>query len=357
MITLPPLLACKIEHFLKENLAPKGSGGNSVCLEKSYKTLSYRYHEQALRYGFKDKNEGIAYAAARFPATYGAACTVLSAIPKAIHLQSFLDLGAGPGTATLAALSLFNSLKDVTLIEQDLFMHRLSQHLLSGEIGPEKQVSFSNKNLLRLSSFPPHDAVMLSYVLTELSAADQLNVLQKAWSATKKIIVIISPGTPVFFTQLLKIRQWLINQNARLLAPCPGFLGHFECPLEKERMIEGGQDADWCHFSARIFRTTAHKHAKNGQLSYEDEKFSYLIAERTTVEQEEHEKYKDNQLTARLIRPPLLRKGHVVLDACTPQGLKRHIISKRRKNLYKEAQDLKWGDSFSPSALSEETKD
>ena len=355
MITLPSSLACKIENVLNEGRAHKKSEEGD--LGKSYEALSHRYAEQAPTPGFKDKTEGMAYVAARLPATYGAAHTVLSAVPKAIHLKSLLDLGAGPGTATLAALPLFEGLKEITLVEQDVSMHRLSQYLLEDENKSEKQISFLNKNLLRLSSFSPHDAVILSYVLTELSSANQLKVLQKAWAATQKIIIIISPGTPSSFTQLLKIRQWLINQNARLLAPCPGYFGHFECPLEKERTLETDQEADWCHFSARISRTAAHKNIKKGHLSYEDEKFSYLIAEKRTVEQQGCENLEGRHLTARLIRPPLSRKGHVVLDACTPQGLKRQIIGKRHKNLYKKAQSLEWGDSFSSPITGEESKD
>ena len=134
MITLPPSVACKIESFLQgDNDHKKSEQGRLEGLGKSYETLSHRYREQAATPGFKDTAEGMAYAAARLPATYGAAHTVLSAVPKAVHLESLLDLGAGPGTATLAALPLFEGLKEVTLIEQDVSMHRLSQYLLEDQ--------------------------------------------------------------------------------------------------------------------------------------------------------------------------------------------------------------------------------
>lgn len=45
-------------------------------------------------------------------------------------------------------------------------------------------------------------------------------------------------------------------------------------------------------------------------------------------------------------RKPLHRSGHVTLDLCTSDGLKRETISKKNKALYKEATKVKWGDDF-----------
>jgi ribosomal protein RSM22 (predicted rRNA methylase) len=50
--------------------------------------------------------------------------------------------------------------------------------------------------------------------------------------------------------------------------------------------------------------------------------------------------------TARVIRKPLQRSGHVLLDLCTANGLKRQTISKRDKEAYKKAVKLDWGDGY-----------
>jgi len=49
-----------------------------------------------------------------------------------------------------------------------------------------------------------------------------------------------------------------------------------------------------------------------------------------------------------MVREPLKRSGHVIMDACTPSGqLQRTIISKSDgRLLYKEARKTSWGDGF-----------
>ena len=332
MIYLSSSLQDKIRLLLK-NFFP-----STEELEKSYQALSERYHHKIPFKGFKDKNETLAYVAGRLPATYGCVYNVFSSLSPNFSFKSLLDLGSGPGTATLAALEHFKELNRITLIEQNLSMQALSRYFLE-----ETEAVFLTKNLLTLSSYPSHEAVVLSYVLTEFSKADQLKILEKAWAATEKVLIIIVPGTPSFFhNSLLPARQWLLTHNALMVAPCPGF---YNCPLQSTE--------DWCHFSARVHRTPWHQALKQADLSYEDEKFSYLIVKKNNGGESD----KDEPLPVRIIRPPLSRKGHITLDVCAPNTIQRYTFGKRAKPFYKKAQELKWGDTLSPSFLQESGKD
>ena len=93
---------------------------------------------------------------------------------------------------------------------------------------------------------------------------------------------------------------------------------------------------DWCHFAARLARSSTHRQAKGGTLGYEDEKFSYVIMS----------KNENGFSGARILRHPIKNKGHVSLKLCTQEGLCERTISKKDKELYKKARKLEWGDSL-----------
>ena len=96
---------------------------------------------------------------------------------------------------------------------------------------------------------------------------------------------------------------------------------------------------DWCHFSARVSRSSLHRQVKGGSLAYEDEKFSYVAATRLPAE----------PAPARVVRRPQIRKGQVLLDLCeADEELRRTTVTKRHGDLYKAARDAAWGDAWPP---------
>lgn len=100
--------------------------------------------------------------------------------------------------------------------------------------------------------------------------------------------------------------------------------------------------ADWCHFAARVSRSSLHRQVKGGSLPYEDEKFSYVVAVRDGVEDV-------RPAESRVVRRPLIRKGQVLLDLCvSPPALTRGTVTKRHGPLYRSARDTDWGDSWPP---------
>ena len=269
----------------------------------------------------------IAYLQARLPATYAAVVHVLEAVRNrfpALELKSLADLGAGPGTAFWAVLSCFPELRAATLVEQDVGMAALGRRL--ADHNPRAQLVQTKwmQQDVTGSVLAPHDAVVISYVLGELAPANLRNLVEKAWTSTKTLLAIIEPGTPRNFQAVLAARQMLIAAGAHIAAPCPH---HQACPMAGD---------DWCHFAVRVQRSADHRRLKEGTLSYEDEKFSYLVASRQPMEWP----------AARIVRHPLFHPGHVKMTLCAVGGLRQETIGKSQKDRYRAARHARWGDAW-----------
>jgi ribosomal protein RSM22 (predicted rRNA methylase) len=113
--------------------------------------------------------------------------------------------------------------------------------------------------------FPEKDLTVMSYVTGELAPSSIEPLIEKAWRSARHFLVIIEPGTPAGFERIRAIRSQLISLGGHVVAPCPH--GN-ACPMA------GG---DWCHFSVRLDRSSFHRQCKDGELTYEDEKYSYVI--------------------------------------------------------------------------------
>src|SRR5207244_3373275 len=100
---------------------------------------------------------------------------------------------------------------------------------------------------------------------------------------------------------ILAARDLLVAAGLRIAAPCPHSA---DCPI--------GPGTDWCHFSARVSRSSLHRQVKGGSLPYEDEKFSYVAAVHP-----EARSAAPRPAAARVLRRPQIRKGQVLLELCT----------------------------------------
>ena len=271
-----------------------------------------------------------AYLAVRLPATYAAVRRVLAEINASVpqgEIASMLDLGAGPATALFAASEEFASLQHATMVEANAEWIALGKRLAAPARLPESlKVEWSKLDLRSGLSCDKHDLVVISYTLGELPQAAADAVLNKAWKCAGKFLVVIEPGTRRGFAAVNTARSLLIANAAAILAPCPH---HFACPMATV--------GDWCHFSQRVERTSQHRQLKGGDLGYEDEKFSYLIAAKNN----------SPSLSARIVRHPGKHSGHVQLALCTPQGqIENRTVTRSSKEAYKRARKAEWGDSW-----------
>lgn len=283
-------------------------------------TERYRAKQRCSGKMIDSDQQRVSYVVTRMPATYAVLEHLLGMISTPI--TSLLDLGAGPGTALWAAAVRFPHLAAATLVEKDAGMIALAKKLQ-----PELSfaVEWEKGDLTAVSTWPESDLVVISYALNELAPLSLETLLDKAWKAARKAILIVEPGTPYGFRSIRAARQWLIDRQAYLTAPCPH---HLACPMPQD---------DWCHFAVRLARSSLHRKVKEAERNFEDEKYSYILAMRTPVGLPE----------ARIIRAPQRHSGHVNFTLCNGDGtLSQKTISRKQGELYKEARKLDWGDKF-----------
>lgn len=295
------------------------------------KELTERYRQQRKHakqpFMFKEEHRA-AYLATRMPATFCAISDVLSEVRNRLgdlQFHSMLDLGSGPGTGMWAATQIFPEIDKITLIERDMPLSLIGKRLAQYS-GVESMLKahWENRDLQDIAAFEPHDLVLLSYAIGELPDKAHLELIEKCWQAAIKALVIIEPGTPVGFERIREIRKRLIELNANMIAPCPHVL---TCPMK---------NGDWCHFSARLERTSMHRRLKEGTLGYEDEKYSYIAVVKQVCELPE----------SRVLRQPIKKSGFVSLTLCYPEDVRLLTISKRDPEAYRKAKKLDWGSGF-----------
>jgi ribosomal protein RSM22 (predicted rRNA methylase) len=253
-----------------------------------------------------------AYLATRMPATYAAARAVLDELPS-LAVTSILDVGAGTGAASLAARERFPEASAFTLIERDPSLADAAREWL-----PAAHIVTADITTLR--DLPAHDIVIAAYSLGEIER-DLTGLL---WSAARTALIVIEPGTPHGASRIAAIREQLLALGAFMAAPCPAAM---PCPLLAP---------DWCHFAARVERSSLHRKLKGGDLGYEDEKFSYVAVVRDPL-----------PLTgARVLRHPQHRPGLIELELCTVNGPRKERVTKRDRDRFRAARKAGWGSNY-----------
>ncbi len=274
----------------------------------------------------RSPEEIAAYAAVRLPSTFAAVYAALAQVQDRLATwtpQTVLDAGAGPGTASWAAAALWPDLQRATLLEREDGMIALGKRLAPASPLPSMQQSrWLKADLAGSWEAPAHDLVLAAYVLGEVPEARRAALIQKLWEHASGTLVLIEPGTPAGFSRIRQAREQLLAAGASMIAPCPH---ERSCPM---------QENDWCHFAQRVARSRLHRQIKAGDLSYEDEKFSYVAVSRL----------QGAAIHGRIIRHPRILPGHINFTLCTPDGLTNTTVTRKDRDLFRQARDLHWGD-------------
>lgn len=308
MIEIPKHLINAIEKNICKNPSPDAG---ALRLRESYQA---NQNHQALH---------DTYLMSRMPATYAAITRVLHELPEDATIKTILDIGSGPGTGLWAVRDRFEELESYVGLEGD---HKFIQ------LADTLNLDVSNHDVKWIQGRYPNDLpknkadlVLMSYTVGENNPETVSKTIEHVWNHNvTEWLVIIEPGTPKGYKAILDIRNYIIEHQGYIYAPCKG---NYPCPLS-------GQD--WCHFSVRLERSLLQKKIKDATLPYEDEKFSYLIIRKTPVTFLPSE--------ARIIKKPMVRPGHVTLDVCSQTGYDRKTISKSQKEVYRAAKKAEWGD-------------
>jgi ribosomal protein RSM22 (predicted rRNA methylase) len=278
----------------------------------------------------RDRADVAAYAAYRMPATFEAVRSALEAFADAVPgwaPGSHVDVGGGTGAATWAVSATWDGARPVTVLDWAEPALALGREIAAAHPAL-RDVRWQRSRIGAALTIESTDLVTVSYVLNELTAPDRAALVDAA-AAAAQAVVIVEPGTPDGYARVIEARDRLIAAGLQVAAPCPHSAA---CPI-----VPG---EDWCHFSARVSRSSLHRQVKGGSLAYEDEKFAYVAAARLPVA----------PAPSRVIRRPQIRKGQVLLDLCEPdEKLGRRTVTKRHGDLYKAARDADWGDAWPPA--------
>jgi ribosomal protein RSM22 (predicted rRNA methylase) len=302
-VQLPPSVRRAVEE--------RANAAGFPALKRAAAVLSEAYRMgQAPRLATEESIT--AYLVTRMTATYAAAHAVLAEL-RGLEIASVLDIGAGTGAASLAARELFPGANRITLIERDPSLTETALSFLPG-------ADVVHADLTRMTEFPPHDLVIAAWSLGELSAP----IARRLWGAVGVALAVIEPGTPRGAEVIRGVREDLLAAGAHMAAPCPAAM---PCPLAAP---------DWCHFAARVERSSLHRRLKDGALGYEDEKYSYVALTRESVQPAQ----------ARVLRRPMHHPGWIELQLCTPNGIAPRRVTKRDREAFRAARKTEWGGRY-----------
>ena len=268
------------------------------------------------------QEEALSYAISRMPSTY---CAIYSALDHTLEnynekINTCYDMGAGTGAATWA-INQFIHLEKSTCFEREEVMIDIGKKLMENAEFSQ-QTEWKQFNILKEDLKEKADFVITSYMINELPEENKNEIIKKLWNMTNKILLIMEPGTPAGFKNIVNAREILLKEGANIIAPCSH---QNKCPIKED---------DWCSFYVRVNRSGIQRLAKKGELGYEDEKFSYIAFSKTPI---------NNQKT-RILRHPQIYQGYVKIKVCTNHGIEEKIYSKKDGEIYKKVKKLEAGD-------------
>lgn len=319
-MALPNELTEALNNLLGKDVSFKEIDANAKAISKKYRANNNDGNRLVT-----SNSEAISYALSRMPATYEAVHDCMKNIfeNNSFDIESILDVGAGTGAVTWALYDFLGS-KSYNCFEREQEMSNIGTELMkSTEL--EQSVKWQRFDAIKDEVNSKYDLIVVSYMINELPKNQIVNVVEKLWNATKKLLLIIEPGTPNGFINIKNIRAILGQQGANIVAPCP----HSQaCPLAEN---------DWCNFTTRVQRSRAHKLLKDGESPFEDEKYSYIAVSKQTC----------NTASSRILRHPNINKGFIEHKICSNEGIIKCIkLSKKDGAIYKEAKKKSAGDSL-----------
>jgi ribosomal protein RSM22 (predicted rRNA methylase) len=311
---LPPLLTAALGILLE--------GVPRKELAAAAQAMSEGYRAGKPSHAIATSLQALAYAVARMPATHAACAAMFARLDEVMpdfQPASLLDVGAGTGAASWAAVTQWPSLQAITMLEPNPALRGLARKLADeGTLAKAELISGSLD-----AEKPQADLVVASYVLAELPEDKATAVAVELWKSADVALALIEPGTPQGFARIRVARAALIEAGAHVAAPC----SHDNaCPMTGD---------DWCHFSQRLSRSRDHMLLKEASVPFEDERYSYVVVTREEVSD-----------GARVLAPPLETKAGLTFKLCDATGLRAQFVASRDKDEYRRVRKHGWGDLF-----------
>jgi ribosomal protein RSM22 (predicted rRNA methylase) len=232
-----------------------------------------------------------------------------------------------------------------------------------------------------------YDVIIAPYTLHSIQESRHRKIhVRTLWSLLNPasgVLIIMEKGHPQGFEAIAGARQMLLDnhiisdsatqveteiqspeperfvakEQGIIIAPCTN---HTSCPMFLG--VKQGRK-DFCHFRQRFIRPPfLQRILGENERNHDDVTFSYVAVQRgqdsrvvprgdaaTEAAFAGHgdaEVLPDPRSLPRAILPPLKRRGHIVLDLCTPSGkLERWTVPRSfGRQAYRDARKSQWGD-------------
>lgn len=313
---LPPALSAALDAVL--------TGVPRKALAAAAQKMSEGYRQGQTSRGIVSPQDASAYAVARMPATYAAAAAVFARLQEAMPdfaPETVLDVGAGTGAASWAAVTAWPQIGSITLLDHNPALRSMARSL--AQAGPPALAAAEILGGELGSVDTKADLIVASYVLAELAEDKAASVAIDLWRWSASALVLIEPGTPQGFARIRAARAALIAAGAHVAAPCTH---DKDCPMRGE---------DWCHFSQRLPRSRDHMLLKDASVPFEDERYAYVAVMREA-----------GARGARILSTPLEAKPGLAFKLCDETGLRAQFVAARDKDEYRRVKKRGWGDLF-----------
>lgn len=309
-MNLPENVSEKLESLYFE-FDKKKLKSTQENLTKKYKTETGNSVNK-----IETKEAGLLYAISRMPATFAVTKSVLDEMVIENNfndIETIFDIGSGTGAGYLALSETFEN-ADIKLFEREDNMIFAFSKIFDYPV--------SKFDIVHSKINEKSDLVLCSYVLSEMTESDRKIAIDNLLKMTDKYLLLIDTGTPETFREYMEIKKYVLNSGYSVIAPC------------KTNCCDLGED--YCQFYARVERSKLMKMAKDAELSYEDEKYFYLLISK--------EKTQENN-KCRVIRRPSYETNRVKLVVCD-DGKKDIVITKSDKEKYKKSRKIKINEEF-----------
>lgn len=306
---LPEVVREKIDEMFL------GMNKTSLVSKREELTNKYKTNQAINKSVFDTKQDSLVYAISRMPATFAVLSTLLTDLVsqgKLKDISSVIDIGSGTGAGFFAFNEIFEN-AEISLFERDKNMINVFAEFETGQ-------TVKQFDLIRDDINEKADLVVSSYVFSELNEEWRRLALKKMLDCSKKYVLLVDTGTPRTYENFMKLKNLVYDLGYTISAPCESQ----KCGLKN----------DYCQFYARVERSGLMKMAKNAELSYEDEKYFYLLIEKQAKSQE-------NSSERRVIRRPNIKTNFVELKLCTNGGVVSQNITKKDRELFKKARKIK----------------
>ncbi len=323
-------MGAQLPPALEAAIAQRLHGASRADLASRAARISEHYRAQGPSSAVvKARADADAYALSRLPATFAAVDAAFTAIGERapdFAPSSVLDVGAGPGGASWAAVEHWPEVAAVSLLDSNQAFLDLALTLAKASDHPALVASKPVvADFVSLGTdAEPADLVVASYALAEVEQARAVEVARRLWSLARGVLVVVEPGTPAGFERVAAVRAALVEAGGAVVAPCPH---SGACPV---------QSPAWCHFGRRLPRSRDHRLVKGASAPFEDEKFAYVALARPGL--------RAVGRGERVMSTPRINKIEAAYRACAPEGLVDRRVSRRERERFARARRLDWGD-------------